>query len=295
MYLEITGYYLTAAAWLAAGAASDAGRARRALARGESALDWLRSVTAEGAVPPTRLYLGGDPGDWRNSSVFTFDLAMAARGVACFAAGFRVRCHAGRRRPGRPRRRDLRSEGATALARAGGRASSSGALVDPARRVPPQGRSRAALPAGRRRRRHARRCLSGHRGALDGSSRDHRGERRVAPAPVRPRRAVALPSAEALDVAEAAYDRVLAAVEAEGRSDVLAQALRVGALLRASGRLCGDARRGASTSSPLRSSAMCARTAALRSPAVRTERTPGARCSRIRRSCSLQVTPRSSF
>jgi hypothetical protein len=86
VYLEITGYYLTAMAWLAAGAASDASRARRALARGRDALGWLRSVTVGGTLPPTRLYLDGDPGDWRNSSVFTFDLAMAARGAASFGA-----------------------------------------------------------------------------------------------------------------------------------------------------------------------------------------------------------------
>ena len=49
-----------------------------------------------------------------------------------------------------------------------------------------------------------------------------------------------VPTTETLDVAEAVYERVFAAVAGEGRSDVLAQALRVGALLRASGRLRGD-------------------------------------------------------
>jgi hypothetical protein len=90
VYLEITGYYLTSMAWLAAGAANSSHRRERALERGRRAVDWMRSVTAGEAVPPTRLYLSSGRDDWRNAAIFTFDLAMAARGVACFAAVTRV-------------------------------------------------------------------------------------------------------------------------------------------------------------------------------------------------------------
>jgi len=55
VYLEITGYYLTMAAWLAGGAASSEERRAMALEHGRQAVDWMRSVTADGAVPPTRL------------------------------------------------------------------------------------------------------------------------------------------------------------------------------------------------------------------------------------------------
>ena len=47
-------------------------------------------------APPTRLYLSGAPADWRNDAVFSFDLAMAARGVAMTGRGL-----------GRPQRRTL--------------------------------------------------------------------------------------------------------------------------------------------------------------------------------------------
>ena len=86
VYLEITGYYLTAMAWLAGGAASSDRTAEEALARGRLALDWVGSATVGGAVPQTRLHLTGERDDWRNAAIFSFDLAMAARGVACFAA-----------------------------------------------------------------------------------------------------------------------------------------------------------------------------------------------------------------
>jgi hypothetical protein len=84
--MEITGYYLTMAAWLAGGAASSSERRAMALEHGRQAVDWMRSVTADGAVPPTRLYLSAGEDDWRNAAIFVFDLAMAVRGVSCFAA-----------------------------------------------------------------------------------------------------------------------------------------------------------------------------------------------------------------
>ncbi|MER7519447.1 hypothetical protein [Streptomyces sp. NPDC126499] len=85
VYLEITGYYLTTMAWLASGAASSPERAAEAHAHGRQALDWITRGLADGGVPPTRLYLSSGRSDWRNAGVFTFDLAMAARGVTSFA------------------------------------------------------------------------------------------------------------------------------------------------------------------------------------------------------------------
>jgi hypothetical protein len=90
VYLEITGYYLTSMAWLAASAASSTGRRERALEHGRRAVDWMRTVTAGGALPQTRIYLSSEGDDWRNAAIFTFDLAMAVRGVASFAALARV-------------------------------------------------------------------------------------------------------------------------------------------------------------------------------------------------------------
>ncbi|MGW6564854.1 hypothetical protein [Streptomyces sp. NPDC054975] len=83
VYLEITGYYLNTMAWLASGAASSPDGAAEAVEHGRRASDWLTRTVSERGVPPTRLYLSGDRSDWRNAGVFMFDLAMAARGVAC--------------------------------------------------------------------------------------------------------------------------------------------------------------------------------------------------------------------
>lgn len=75
-YPEITGYYLH---WLAeARDRTDAGAAARARA----AADWATRALADGAVPATRAYLRTDePADWRNDAVFFFDLAMLLRGL----------------------------------------------------------------------------------------------------------------------------------------------------------------------------------------------------------------------
>jgi hypothetical protein len=75
---------------LAAGAASSGERLALALERGGQAMEWIHSATAENAVPPTRLYLSQAPDDWRNAAIFSFDLAMTARGVAAFAGAVPV-------------------------------------------------------------------------------------------------------------------------------------------------------------------------------------------------------------
>jgi hypothetical protein len=81
VYLEITGYYLTAMAWLS-GAASSPEHVATAERCARLAVRWIATHVEGEAVPPTRLYLSGHPADWRNDAVFSFDLAMAARGVA---------------------------------------------------------------------------------------------------------------------------------------------------------------------------------------------------------------------
>lgn len=82
VYLEITGYYLTTMAWLASGAAYSAQNIDTASRRARLAAGWIASAFDKESAPPTRVYLSGPPVDWRNNAVFSFDLAMAARGVA---------------------------------------------------------------------------------------------------------------------------------------------------------------------------------------------------------------------
>jgi hypothetical protein len=85
VYPEITGYYLVYTAWLAGGGAGSRRRAADAQAHGRMAVRWLRRAIGEGAAPPTRVYLDSRRQDWRNAATFSFDLAMAARGAASFA------------------------------------------------------------------------------------------------------------------------------------------------------------------------------------------------------------------
>jgi hypothetical protein len=82
VYLEITGYYLTAMAWLASGAASSPQHVAIAARRARRAARWIATLLDSETAPPTRLYLSQRSPDWRNDAVFSFDLAMAARGVA---------------------------------------------------------------------------------------------------------------------------------------------------------------------------------------------------------------------
>lgn len=70
VYGEITGYYLH---WLA-----DLGREHAA--RAQAAVAWCEKQFAQG-VPPTRIHLVPTPGDWRNDATFLFDLAMLAGGL----------------------------------------------------------------------------------------------------------------------------------------------------------------------------------------------------------------------
>ncbi|MER7403025.1 hypothetical protein ABT373_11195 [Streptomyces sp. NPDC000070] len=255
VYLEITGYYLTTMAWLASGAASSPGRAADADEHGRQALDWISRTLSERGVPPTRLYLSAGRSDWRNAGVFTFDLAMAARGVACFGGVARhgareklaadlcavvesmcagaavLRSHdtvAGAPLPHRwstrPGPHHLKA--AAALLR-----MPDGALRTPLGRVCHrtcehwEALLKEAWPC-----RELHPLLYGIEGLLIGA---HPGED------------------EALEIVERLYARLMALQAVDGtlaettgggivRSDVLAQALRIGLLLRGRGRLRGD-------------------------------------------------------
>jgi hypothetical protein len=80
--LEIAGYYLTATAWLSSGAACSSSHVETIESGASRAADWVASLLTRQVDPPTRLYLSQQPTDWRNGAVFSFDLAMAARGIA---------------------------------------------------------------------------------------------------------------------------------------------------------------------------------------------------------------------
>lgn len=94
-YGEITGYYLTWAAFVA----RTASVTRTLAARSERALAWLERQWRD-ATPPTRILLDSGMVEWRNRVVFTFDLAMILRGLSrgstflpaerCRAVAFRV-------------------------------------------------------------------------------------------------------------------------------------------------------------------------------------------------------------
>jgi hypothetical protein len=77
VYAEITGYYLSWLADIAADADAALVRSRAALA-----MQWAtRAFAAPGQAPPTRLYLAAAEPDWRNDALFFFDLAMLVRGI----------------------------------------------------------------------------------------------------------------------------------------------------------------------------------------------------------------------
>lgn len=79
VYPEVTGYYLTWLAFLARAFGRSDGITRRA----KEALSWISDHFVDCRVPLTRTYLASnEPDDWRNSGSFAFDLAMLARGVA---------------------------------------------------------------------------------------------------------------------------------------------------------------------------------------------------------------------
>ena len=81
-YPEITGYYLRWLAWRSA--CGDTGAALRT--RAQAALGWLERWLATPGMPATRIYLREAAPDWRNDAFFFFDVAMALRGIAAVHA-----------------------------------------------------------------------------------------------------------------------------------------------------------------------------------------------------------------
>ena len=76
LYPEATGYFLTWLAFLASMRGVTSDLSTRAL----RATTWLSYKSGNGLA--TRHHLNGDARDWRNRGLFSFDLAMACRGVA---------------------------------------------------------------------------------------------------------------------------------------------------------------------------------------------------------------------
>jgi hypothetical protein len=82
VYMEITGYYLTCLAFIIT--KSNESR-ETAITRAVKALDWLDFSTTDGNMPKTRKYIAAEESgkeDWRNSAVFSFDIGMAIRGIS---------------------------------------------------------------------------------------------------------------------------------------------------------------------------------------------------------------------
>lgn len=82
VYFEITGYYLTFLAFLA----KIEGRSRDALLienKAAKAIKWIGKMISNNEFPETRRYvIVLDNVDWRNRAVFSFDMAMAIKGIS---------------------------------------------------------------------------------------------------------------------------------------------------------------------------------------------------------------------
>jgi hypothetical protein len=77
-YPEITGYYLTCMAFM-----KEVGVADPAVKRNANlAVVWLHKIFCEGGPVQTRYYRDPATVDWRNDAMFSFDLAMILRGLA---------------------------------------------------------------------------------------------------------------------------------------------------------------------------------------------------------------------
>ena len=79
LYLEITGYYLSSMAFIAT---TDPALKDEAVARAELALGWLERLLNDSVHLPTRKYINQTEQDWRNQAVFSFDIGMVIRGIA---------------------------------------------------------------------------------------------------------------------------------------------------------------------------------------------------------------------
>lgn len=84
VYPEITGYYLT---WLDFAQISGGLRRPQILQNLTEARHWIVEAYSDGEPPPTRVYLNGNDPDWRNECAFSFDLTMVWRGLVSLADG----------------------------------------------------------------------------------------------------------------------------------------------------------------------------------------------------------------
>jgi len=75
LYPEITGYYLS---WLASLPAPS----EEIRAAAIETIGWFAQIATGGLPLLTRYYPSPNEDDWRNRAIFTFDLAMAARGIS---------------------------------------------------------------------------------------------------------------------------------------------------------------------------------------------------------------------
>src|SRR5438067_925315 len=89
VYAEATGYYLQWLAWQASLHGENDGLSRRA----QAAQRWLHAWL-DLEHPLTRIYLDAPADDWRNRTRFTFDIAMALRGLGTATAYGLVRADA---------------------------------------------------------------------------------------------------------------------------------------------------------------------------------------------------------
>lgn len=79
VYPEIAGYYLASMAFLRA---IDPEKTEASVRRVHLCFDWLCRQSETGEVPLTRCYLRPCSTDWRNQICFAFDLAMLIRGIS---------------------------------------------------------------------------------------------------------------------------------------------------------------------------------------------------------------------
>ena len=82
VYPEIAGYFLQWLTWRAQRFGLSSALAERAAA----VQRWFAVWLAAGDPPATRVHLDGSIGDWRNRAVFCFDVAMVLRGLGSAAA-----------------------------------------------------------------------------------------------------------------------------------------------------------------------------------------------------------------
>jgi hypothetical protein len=82
VYLEVTGYFLTFCRFLAQ---ANPELGSEAISRANLALDWISRQLQRNHPPGSRQYLSEALMDWRAGTSFSFDLAMACRGIQAAA------------------------------------------------------------------------------------------------------------------------------------------------------------------------------------------------------------------